>query len=335
MVTITEVARHAGVSPTTVSHVINHADRVSARLRDKVNASIEELGYAPSPEARSLRTGRTGLASVLIPDIMNPFYTELVRAIQTQLELRDLDTLVFNTDVPGGRSVDHGREYLAQIRRRRVEALIVADFALHGIHDELQRMKMPVVFIGVLSQQSVDSVRVDDRGGAALIGQHFADRGWRRAGIVTGPEEFTEAGERTEGFVAALSEAGIEVRGDWRFPGDYLHGSGARAADWWAALPADDRPEALFLANSAMAIGALARLHDLGISVPDDLKIATFDDIAAMDFVRPRLTSAGARPELLAEAAGALLFRRLDAGDEAPPPTAKIIPCRLRPGDTA
>ena len=101
-------------------------------------------------------------------------------------------------------------------------------------------------------------------------------------------------------------------------------------------MPADDRPEALFLANSAMAIGALARFHDLGISVPRDVALATFDDIAAMDLIRPRLTSAGEKPERLAEAAVRMLVDRLDAGGgEAPPTRSEIIPCRLRAGDTA
>ena len=335
MVTIIEVARHAGVSPTTVSHVINHADRVSARLRDRVNAAIEELGYAPNAQAASLRTGRTGLVTVLIPDIMNPFYTELVRAIQVHLERVGLDILVFNTDVPGGHSTTHGLEYLGQVRKRRVDGLVIADFALHGLLDELPRLKLPAVFIGHLPSRSIDSVRIDDRGGAALIGRHFLARSHTRVGIVTGPDAFAEAGERTEGFIAALAKGGVDVPERWRFAGDYLPESGASAAEWLAAMPAEDRPAAIFFANSAMAIGALARFHDLGVEVPDDLCLATFDDIAAMDLVRPRLTSVGEKPERLAEVAVRMLIARIGEDGQEPPPRLEIIPCRLRDGDTA
>src|SRR3954471_24120169 len=102
MSTLAKVAEKAGVSRTTVSHVINHADRVSKPLRARVEAAIAELGYRPNPQAQSLRTGRTNLVAMLIPDIRNPFYPELVKMTQSVLERTGLDTLVFNTDVPGG-----------------------------------------------------------------------------------------------------------------------------------------------------------------------------------------------------------------------------------------
>ena len=102
MSTIAKVAERAGVSRTTVSHVMNHAERVSKPLRDRVLAAIDELGYAPNPQAQSLRTGRTNVVATLIPDILNPYFTELVKTVQTELEATGLDTLIFNTDVPGG-----------------------------------------------------------------------------------------------------------------------------------------------------------------------------------------------------------------------------------------
>ena len=104
MSTIAKVAERAGVSRTTVSHVLNHADRVSKPLREKVEAAIAELRYTPNPQARSLRTGRTNLIAMLIPDIRNPYFPELVKTAQSALEDDGFDTLVFNTDVPGGHS---------------------------------------------------------------------------------------------------------------------------------------------------------------------------------------------------------------------------------------
>ena len=98
MTTISKVAEIAGVSRTTVSHVINHAERVSPQLRAKVEAAIAQLGYEPNTQARSLRTGRTNVIAVLIPDILNPYFTELVKAVQCELEKAGLDTLIFNTD---------------------------------------------------------------------------------------------------------------------------------------------------------------------------------------------------------------------------------------------
>ncbi|HTM76809.1 MAG TPA: LacI family DNA-binding transcriptional regulator, partial [Devosia sp.] len=107
MSTISKVAARAGVSRTTVSHVLNHADRVSQALREKVMLAIDKLGYVPNPQAQSLRTGRTNIIAMLIPDIRNPFYPELVKTAQSELEAEGLDMLIFNTDVPGGHSQDH------------------------------------------------------------------------------------------------------------------------------------------------------------------------------------------------------------------------------------
>ncbi|UXN75833.1 LacI family transcriptional regulator (plasmid) [Devosia sp. A8/3-2] len=104
MTTISKVAERAGVSRTTVSHVLNHADRVSPHLRERVMQAVAELGYFPNLQAQSLRTGRTNMVAMLIPDIRNPFYPELVKTVQTDSEAVGLDTLIFNTDVPGGHS---------------------------------------------------------------------------------------------------------------------------------------------------------------------------------------------------------------------------------------
>ena len=109
MSTISKVAERAGVSRTTVSHVLNHADRVSPHLRERVQSAIAELGYVPNPQAQSLRTGRTNIVALLIPDIRNPFYPELVKTAQSDLEAMGLDTMIFNSDVPGGHAQDHSR----------------------------------------------------------------------------------------------------------------------------------------------------------------------------------------------------------------------------------
>ncbi|MGZ2373322.1 DNA-binding LacI/PurR family transcriptional regulator [Sinorhizobium medicae] len=196
MSTIAKVAARAGVSPTTVSHVINHSDRVSKPLRERVEAAIKDLGYKPNPQAQSLRTGRTNIVAMLIPDIRNPFYPELVKAAQSELEVAGLDMLIFNTDVPGGQSQDHGREYLRQIGNKRVDGLIVGDFALHGMHDALMRVETPTVFIGNLPNHAVDCVRIDDFGGGYQMGAYLAGKGHRRIAHVTGPSFFAEAMSR-------------------------------------------------------------------------------------------------------------------------------------------
>ena len=170
MTTISKVAERAGVSRTTVSHVLNHADRVSETLRERVLQAVAELGYVPNPHARSLRTGKTNMVAILIPDIANPFYPELVLTAQAALEAAGLDTMIFNSDVPGGHPQEHSREYLRRIRSLRVDGLIVGDFALHGMHDALLQIDVPAVFVGRLPNRAVDNVQADDFGGGYADG---------------------------------------------------------------------------------------------------------------------------------------------------------------------
>jgi DNA-binding LacI/PurR family transcriptional regulator len=333
MSTISKVAERAGVSRTTVSHVINHPQRISRALRERVQAAIDELGYRPNPQAQSLRTGRTNLIGLLIPDIRNPFYPELVKTAQSALEEVGLDTLVFNTDVPGGHSREHGREYLRQVQMKRVDGLIVGDFALHGIHDDLFALSVPAVFIGNLPNQAVDSVKLDDFGGGYMIGQHFARQGHRRVAHVTGPAAFQEAMARAEGFEQGAADGGI-VEPARRYEGSYLAPSGRESARWLLELGPGSRPDAVFFANYLMAMGALTEFHDRGVRVPNDIAVAVFDDLPQLEYVRPRLTRVGKSPSVLAARATEMLLERLNGG-HAGPPRMEVIGCALQVFESA
>ena len=334
MSTISKVAERAGVSRTTVSHAINHAERVSKPLRDKVQAAIAELGYTPNPQAQSLRTGRTNIVATLIPDVLNPYFTELVKTVQTELEGSGLDTLIFNTDVPGGHPEQHGREYLRQISRKRVDGLIVADFALQGLLGSLDTLDLPIVFIGHLEGHSVDCVALDEFGGGYLMGEHLAQLGHRRIAHVTGPAAFREAESRSRGFDQALRDHDVAVEASLRFEGSFLQPSGRDAVRWLTEVHAATLPSAVFFANSLMALGALAEFYDRGISIPNDIAVATFDDTAQLEYVRPRLTTVGNKPAKLARTATAMLIDRI-AGKAPQERRTEIVPCILQVHETA
>ncbi|MDW6022548.1 LacI family DNA-binding transcriptional regulator [Mesorhizobium sp. BAC0120] len=334
MSTISKVAERAGVSRTTVSHVINHADRVSKSLRERVEKAIEELGYTPNPQAQSLRTGRTNMVAMLIPDIRNPFYPELVKTAQSELEAVGLDTLIFDTDVPGGHSQEHGHEYLRQIRHRRVDGLIVGDFALHGMHDALIGIDVPAVFIGNLPNHAVDNVRIDDFDGGYQMGAYLAQKGHRRVAHVTGPSFFVEAMQRASGFEKGLAEHGAPADPALRFEGSYLGPSGKLAAEWLLAAHGDNLPSVIFFGNYLMAAGALAEFHDRGVPVPDKLKVAVFGDQPQFEYVRPRLTRVGNSPAELARRATRMLLERI-SGLYVGEPRSEVVPCILKEFDTA
>lgn len=334
MSTISKVAEKAGVSRTTVSHVINHASRVSKPLRDRVQAAIDELGYSPNPQAKSLRTGRTNLIAMLIPDIGNPFYTEMVKAAQAALEEAGLDALIYNTDVPGGNWQVHGRDYLRQLNRKRVDGLLVGDFALHGITEELRKLDTPTVFIGHLANHAVDSVKIDDFGGGYMVGEHLARQGHKHVAQVTGPANFESAMARADGFEQALKDNKVRFKKAQRFTGTYLPPSGRDAARWIATLSGEDRPSAVFIGNYLMATGALAEFHDQGVRVPNDIAVAIFGDLPQLEYVRPNLTRAGENPGALARRAVEMLLERLNGKFDGQPRT-EVIPCALRVFESA
>src|SRR3569623_713589 len=334
MSTIAKVAQRAGVSPTTVSHVINHAERVSKPLRERVQRSIDDLGYVPNRQAQSLRTGRTNLVAMLIPDILNSFYTALVKTAQLELEAAGMDLLIINTDVPGGKSEELGQEYLRQIRSKGVDGMIVGDFALHGLHDELTRIDFPTVFIGDLPNRAVDSIEVDDFGGSYAMGAHLAKQGHRRVASVTGPTIFKEAMSRAAGFEKGLADHGAPLIKGLRFEGTYLPPAGLEAARWILDMPEEDRPSAVFLASYLMTSAALAEFYDRGLRVPEDIAVATFDDLPHLQFVRPRLTRVGTNPAALASRAAQMLLERL-SGKYDGPPRREVVPHTLTIQDTA
>lgn len=334
MTKLKEVAERAGVSLTTVSHVINHKDRVSPALRARVEAAISDLDYQPNAVAQSLRTGRTNVIAMMIPDICNPFFTELVRSVQTDLASAGADVLIYSTDVPGGHSEDHGREYLRQVQRKRVNGLVVADAALHGIQDGLIGIRTPTVFMGELPNRAVDSVAVDDFDGAYRMGRHLVSQGHRRIAHVTGPSFFNMSVTRRAGFEKALGEAGIEADDALRYEGTFLSRSGHDAVAWLLERHGHDLPSAVFFANSLMAVGGLAAFADRGIRVPGDIAVATYDLNAQLEDVRPRLTTIGVPPPEIARRALALLNDRI-AGDYDGPPRQVVLKGSLQVHSTS
>lgn len=319
MTTIAKVAKRAGVSPTTVSHVINHADRVSAHLRERVEQAIAELGYVPNAQAKSLRTGRTNIIALLIPDIRNPFYTELVRAAQAALNESGRDVMVFNADVPGGNPQAHSREYLAQVRTKGLDGLIVGDFALHGMYEAVADVTVPTVFVGHLPDPVVDNVKADDFGCSYRMGRHLAAEGHRRVAHVTGPSGFPAAMIRADGFRQGLLDGGVPGEGIIAFEGTYLPPSGTAGIDWLLETHRGRLPTAVFFSNLLMATGGLAALHDHGVRVPEALSVCVFGNHPPMEYIRPKLTHIGVHPADLSKRACSLLLDRLEGRHQGAP----------------
>jgi LacI family transcriptional regulator len=323
-VTITQVAAMAGVSPTTVSHVLSGKRIVAAETRGTVHEAIRVLGYRPNSVARSLRTRRSLMIAVVVPDITNTFYSVLTRGLADTVDEAGYGTYVCNTD---GR-LERETKFLDDILDRGADGIVMAsvDVASEGVLGPADR-GVPVVCIGdTLDHPRVDVVTADDEVGAHAVTTHLLGRRLRRLAMIEGPSH--TGANRIAGFTRALSERGAAIDPDLMVTGDWTRLGGHRAMQRLLAVPKRRRPSAVFCANDLMAIGAVDAAHEAGLRVPDDVAIAGFDDVDAATIVNPPLTTAVNPAYDTGVNAGRLLLSRLE-GQYDGDGRLVVLPCPL------
>jgi LacI family transcriptional regulator len=299
---ITDVAREAGLSVATVSRVLNQQDIVSAASRQRVLEAIERLGYRPNLLAGHLRRKQTRTLGVVISDIMNPHFTEMVRAVEDAAYRSGYRVLLCNTDESSEKEAD----YLQLLSAERTGGVIAspsdpADSEFARLLD----LGIPVVAIDrPLADERAHSVLSDNAGAAALATRHLLAAGHEVVGLVAGPEHRFTGRERTRGYLDAMREAGREPR---LALGDFQIDGGRRAT---RELLDGPRPTALVVANNLMTIGALEVLNDSGVRLPQDMALVAIDDPFWATAVHPRLTTLAQPVEAMAEAAVTLLTQR-------------------------
>jgi LacI family transcriptional regulator len=312
---MTEVAAQAGVSVTTVSHVLSGRRPVADATRTRVLRVIEELGYQPNPLAQSLRTQRTMTVALIVPDLTNPFYPMVLRGLADVMVPAGYHAVVCNTD--GTREEEIS--FLRQMTTRQVDGVVIAAFQLSR-KDFLEHGKtVPLVRLGgaPFDADLGDLVRSDDEGGMLQAARYLLELGRRRLAYVggtmhTGPSDLREAGYRR-----ALAEAGQTVDADRVIRGEYTREAGRAAAEILLGRP--DRPDAIVCANDLIAIGVLDAARALGLRVPEDLAVTGYDDIDAASLVYPALTTVVNPARQVGRACGEALLRQLTGGEPEPP----------------
>jgi DNA-binding LacI/PurR family transcriptional regulator len=282
-VTIAAVARRAGVSPATVSRVLNDDPRVGAHYRRQVRQAVDELSYRPNRVARSLRKRHSATVGVVVPDIGNPHFSEAVRAIEDRAYASDHTVLVCNTDETPAKQ----RAYLEAMIDERVRGVILspADPTDPTISRLIDIGIAVVAFDREVADRRADAVVVDNVTGARAATGHLIDAGHRRIAYVGGRADVETGAERLEGYDRAMRAAGLTPRSvDGGFTVD-----GARTV---AAplLAAAERPTAFIVANNLMTLGVMQALRDARIAVPADMALVAFDDPQWAAFVDPPLT---------------------------------------------
>lgn len=314
MATIRDVARLAGVSVSTVSYALNGERPISAETRARVLAAARGLGYQPNAVATSLKTGRSMTLGLIIPDILNPFFTVIAWAAEDAARAHGYSLMLCNSANDAARE----QEYLRLLRSRRVDGLIymAGSSVPHGALRSLVQQGFPLVLIDEeLAGIAATSIVTRNYEGAAAMGAHLAELGHRHVGVIGGPAALRTAQVRNAGLLAGLAQYGVNVSPARMLDGDYQTESGRVAAR--RLLDADPIITAIFAANDLMAIGVLREAQSRGLAVPGDLSIAGFDDIPPASLMAPALTTVAQPAQAMGEQAIDLLLA-LIRGSTAP-----------------
>ena len=320
-VTIAEVAAMAGVSATTVSHVFSGKRLVSAATRERVLDVVETLGYRPNNVARNLRTRQSKMVAVIVPDITNPFYAVLARGLADAVEGADYGTYVCNTD--GALAREH--RFVEDVLDRGVDGVVMGSVTVPpDVVTRLADLGTPFVCMHRgIEHPLVDTIWADDVSGAREATAHLLAGGVDRVAMIDGPGDTSG---RLEGYREALAEAGAPFRDELVVHGDWTRHGGHDAMCRLLELP--ERPSAVFCANDLMAIGAMDAAHEAGLRIPEDLRLAGFDDIEAATLVNPALTTVQNPSYETGRTAGELLLDRM-TGRHGRGQRSAVLPCRL------
>ncbi|EJL6857284.1 substrate-binding domain-containing protein, partial [Vibrio alginolyticus] len=310
MATMKDIAKLAGVSTSTVSHVINKTRFVSEEISERVNNAAKELNYyAPSALARSLKVNRTKTIGMLVTTSTNPFFGEVVKGVERSCYQKGYSLILCNTEGDNERM----RQSINTLLQKRVDGLILMCSSLEGERiDVFERYPdIPVVVMdwGPMLFTS-DKIQDNSLRGGYLAAKYLIDCGHTEIGCITGPLIKHQAQMRYEGYKRAMNEAGLEFNANWIIESDFECEGGYQAFKKMAQRGA--LPSSIFVSNDMMAMGVINAANELGIKVPDDLSIIGYDDIHIAKFMSPSLTTIHQPKYRLGQAAVETLVRGLD-----------------------
>ncbi len=289
MANIQDVAARAKVSIATVSRVLNKSDhKVSPQTRARVLAAVRKLDYCPNALARGLLMKRTMTIGIIIPDISNPYYAEIVRGIQDVADEMGYNVLLQNTDRKQARII----KSIHLLREKIVDGVIFSGGIIHeyATLSALKELKDRVVVIG-RHEVNFPAALVDNIGGATEAIQHLIDLGHQKIAFIGGPQKSTTMIDRLKGYQNALAQNGYPLKKNRLKWGDLRPESGYTAAMELLSHKGKGRPSAIFSCNDMMAFGSLHAVRKLGLTVPDEVAVVGFDDVPLCAYVDPNLTT--------------------------------------------
>jgi DNA-binding LacI/PurR family transcriptional regulator len=314
---IRTIARAANVSIATVSRTINRVATVNPKIAKRVWEVIEELDYFPNTQARALVSGRSRILGLIVSEITNPFFPELIQGFEDIAVENGYEILVSSTNHDPKRMSHCIRRML----ERKVDGVAVMTFGIEEpLLDQLAKRKVPLVFIDVGPKRpGISLLKVDYHHGIRQAVQHLASLGHRNIAFISGPSTLHSAQSRLSAFSTSLNECDITPHPDWIVEGDHTMEGGIAAMERLLAASGKKIPTAVMCSNDMTAIGVLHKLYRAGLRVPDDLSVVGFDDIHITEVTIPPLTTIQmSRFELARSAVTALRAHVENPSDSTP-----------------
>lgn len=322
---IKDVAQKAGVSIATVSHAFRNPGRVSDVTREKVLAAAEEIGYSPNMLAASLRTSRTGSIVAIIPDVGDNHNANIIRAIERHAHSRGYSLLLGDTQGSEKRE----REFAAMVASRQADGIILMSHRLPFENGEVgpSANQLPPIVNGCefTGNETIPYVGIDDIQAGMDATMHLIGFGHKDIAVITGDMNSTSSRDRLEGFRGAMSQSGLRANEDLIAYSDYsLHG-GETAVE--TLLLQKNRPSAIFCFSDEIALGCMYALRRHNFSVPEDISVIGFDDIAIASYVSPPLTTIAQPTDKIGSACATILLDLIDG--KKPEQLRNIFPHKL------
>jgi DNA-binding LacI/PurR family transcriptional regulator len=322
--TIQEVARAAGVAPSTVSRYLNGQLRVSPATEARMLDAVRDLGYVPNAQARNLARRRSGVVGFVVPEISNPYFGAIADYVVDAVERHGLLVLLCSTRSQAVREAS----YIDLLASGAIDGMLyLGSFRSNERLAAAIRGGLPVVVIDepIADVPDVHTVVMDDYAGGYQAASYLVALGHRQIALVSGPAELASVQERRRGYEDALRKGGIDPAEQLMLAGHFTEQFGMSALPRLLAGP--QPPTAAFVASDYIALGMLSAAETHGVRVPADLSVVGFDDIRFSQYVRPRLTTIRSPLERLAQVGVELLFERL-AGEDAGART-EVLPVEL------
>lgn len=303
-----EVARHAKVSTATVSRVINRVPSVDPQLAKRVWKVVEKLGYYPNTQARALVSGKSRIFGLIVSEITNPFFPEIVQSFE-DIAVRHNYEILLTSTIHDPKRMDLA---VRRMIERRVDGVAILTFGMEeSLIEDLRYRKLPLVFVDVGPHvRGVGNIRINYQHGIRQAVQHLAALGHVRIAFIGGPQHLRSAMARKVAFESSMHEIGRKLPAELMATADHTMEGGMRALTELVSL--FDRPTAVVCSNDMTAIGVMRQAFEYGIVIPRDLSVVGFDDIRLSSFTTPPLTTVQMSQTLLAEYA----FKALIAGVE-------------------